>query len=76
MKMTPLVLHALEELCEEDFLEVSVKLMEESVDMALSDDFFPDDYQGRDMARAFRRLGKALQGLLEALREEEQETEE
>ncbi len=71
MKMTPLVLHALEELCDVDFLEVNVKLMEESMDMALSDDYFPEDHQGRDMARAYRRLGKALLGVLDALKEED-----
>ncbi len=70
MKLTPKVLEALEDLCNDDTLEISIDLMERSLDLALVGDFWEDDHEARDFAMAYRRLSKQFSRIREALNEQ------
>lgn len=69
MKMTPKMLAALEDLCNDDTLEISIDLMERSLDLAITGDFWEDDHEARDFAMAYRRLSKQFSAIREALKE-------
>lgn len=63
-------LSAVSELCQEDALEVNISLVEESIDLILRDDcMLESDEQRIDMIRAYRRLGKQFQTILENVKE-------
>lgn len=61
-------LAAISELCQEDTLEANISLMEDSIDMFLSDKFPEDSGQIVDFVRAYRALSKNLQTILENVR--------
>ena len=69
MNMSPKMLVALEDLCNDDTLEISIGLMERSPDLAITGDFWENDHEARDFAMAYRRLSKQFSAIREALKE-------
>ena len=63
-------LKAVNELCSEDSLEVSVSLMEESIDMLLSEQLPEKSEETIDLVRAYRRLSKLFNKIRENIKEE------
>ena len=63
-------LKAVNELCSEDSLEVSVSLMEESIDMLLSEQLPEKSEETIDLVRAYRRLSKLLNKIRENIKED------
>ncbi len=63
-------LKAVNELCSEDSLEVSVSLMEESIDMLLSEQLPEKSEETIDLVRAYRRLSKLFNKIRENIKED------
>lgn len=63
-------LKAVNELCSEDSLEVSVSLMEESIDMLLSEQLPEKSEETIDLVRAYRRLSKLFSKIRENIKED------
>ena len=63
-------LKAVNELCSEDSLEVSVSLMEESIDMLLSEQLPEKREETIDLVRAYRRLSKLFNKIRENIKED------
>ena len=63
-------LKAVNELCSEDSLEVSVSLMEESIDMLLSEQLPEKSEETIDLVRAYRRLSKLFNKIRENSKED------
>ena len=55
--INPEALAAVLEFCNEDALEINIRLMEESIDFIIDDDSIPADNR-LDLISAYRRLGK------------------
>lgn len=68
INLNAMALAAISELCQEDTLEANISLMEDSIDMFLSDKFPEDSEQIVDFVRAYRALSKNLQTILENVR--------
>ena len=62
-------LEAVSVLCSEESLEVNISLMEDSIDMLLSEQLPETSDQVMDFVRAYRRLSKQLQVILENVKE-------
>ena len=62
-------LEAVSVLCKEDELEVNIQLMEESIDMLLSEQYPEKSEQVVDLVRAYRRLSKQFQTILDNVKE-------
>lgn len=63
-------LKAVNELCSEDSLEVSVSLMEESIDMLLSEQLPEKSEETIDLVRAYRRLSKLFSKIRKNIKED------
>ena len=63
-------LKAVNELCSEDSLDVSVSLMEESIDMLLSEQLPEKSEETIDLVRAYRRLSKLFSKIRENIKED------
>ena len=63
-------LKAVNQLCSEDSLEVSVSLMEESIDMLLSEQLPEKSEETIDLVRAYRRLSKLFNKIRENIKED------
>ncbi|MDO4309926.1 MAG: hypothetical protein Q4C43_04280 [Prevotella sp.] len=55
--INPEALAAVLEFCNEDALEINIRLMEESIDFIIDDDSIPAE-ERIDLVSAYRRLGK------------------
>lgn len=63
-------LAAVSDLCNESTLETNIALMEDSIDMLLSDEFPEESERIVDFVRAYRALSKQLQTILENVRKD------
>jgi len=63
-------LAAVSDLCNESTLETNIALMEDSIDMFLSDEFPEESERIVDFVRAYRALSKQLQTILENVRKD------
>ena len=70
MNLNEEALKAVNELCSEDSLEVSVSLMEESIDMLLSEQLPEKSEETIDLVRAYRRLSKLFNKIRENIKED------
>lgn len=68
INVTPDALRAVASFTRPDVLEAYIDLMAQCIDLALSDDVFPDDMDGRVFGRTARSLQRDLQNLLLAAR--------
>lgn len=57
-------LEAVSDLCQEDELEADIRLMEDSIDMLLSEEYPQNGEQVVDLVRSYRRLSKQFQTIL------------
>ena len=58
-------LEAISDLCQEDELEANIRLMEDSIDMLLSESLPEKSEESFDLLRAYRRLSKQFKTILE-----------
>lgn len=63
-------LEAVSDLCNESTLETNIALMEDSIDMLLSDELPEESERIVDFVRAYRALSKLLQTILENVRKD------
>lgn len=71
INLTPKALEAVNELMAEDQLEISTRLMDESIDMLLTEQLPDSAEETIDIVKAYRRLGKLFRTIQENRKEEQ-----
>lgn len=71
INLTPKALDAVNSLLAEDQLEISTRLMDESIDMLLTEKMPETAEETIDIVKAYRRLGKLFRTIQENRKEEQ-----